>query len=361
MNIATLRLQNQHLIGPQFAQPEDVVDWNGCVQAQDYPGAKWAVGQRVVGCTDTGVEQAFNDGKILRTHILRPTWHFVSPKDIRWMQDLTAPRVDAFCRYYYKKLELDDDMFKKANKVLVRALEANRYMTREEVRDTYRKAGIKTSSLGASYLVMKAEIDALICSGPMRGKQHTLALVADRAPQATTLPRDEALVELTKRYFMSHGPAQIKDFAWWSSLTMVDIKRGIELLGNFLAKEEIDGKTFYFCPTNDIEVALPTIHMIPNYDEVVVAYRDHVPSVDPIAEGVTVAARTMLFDNHLVLRNGLVIGGWRREQRKNGVNIAIRLACALGKKEAALLDNAVARLQDFLQTDLSVTCEIVQK
>ena len=119
LDIAHQRLYNQHISGAPFERPEDVVQWLGAVQAQDYAGAKWAVAQRMHGITDADMDQALAEGTILRTHVIRPTWHFVAPADIRWMLSLTAPRVNAMNAYYYHQLGLDDAVFAKSNAVLL--------------------------------------------------------------------------------------------------------------------------------------------------------------------------------------------------------------------------------------------------
>jgi len=217
--IAQQRLQNHHLSHPQLKRPDAIVAWLGAVQAQEYAGAKWALVQRMPGATDAAIEQAFTDGAILRTHLLRPTWHFVTPADIRWMLALTAPRVHALNAYYYRKCELDKTIFARSHDALVNALQGGKQLMREEVRTVLEQAGIATKGdLRFAYLMMHAELDGIVCSGARRGKQFTYALVEERVPPTRKVDRDEALAELVKRYFTSHGPATVQDFTWWSGL-----------------------------------------------------------------------------------------------------------------------------------------------
>src|SRR5262245_32836995 len=157
LDIARTRLRNQRLIGKPFATPEEVVGWLGAVQAQDYAGAKWAVAQRTSGCRDADVEQACQDGRILRTHVLRPTWHFVLPVDIRWMLALTAPRVRARMAPYDRKLALDDDVFHRSQRVLAHALAGGRALTREELGRALAEAGIEASGQRLGHIMMRAE------------------------------------------------------------------------------------------------------------------------------------------------------------------------------------------------------------
>lgn len=213
-DIPRQRLRNQGIAGATFKKPGDVVEWLAAVQAQDYAGAKWALGLRLQDATDDDVEQAFAEGAILRTHLLRPTWHFVTPADIRWMLALTAPRAHAVNADMSRKLELDNALFKRSNAALARALHGGRQLTRDELRGVLQKAGIATDGgLRLGYLLMRAELDGMVCSGARRGKQFTYALLDERAPHAKTLGREEALAELAQRYFVSRGPATVQDFA----------------------------------------------------------------------------------------------------------------------------------------------------
>jgi hypothetical protein len=225
------RLHNQYLTQPAGKDPAAIVAWMGAIQAQDYGAAKWALGQRVAGVADDDIEAAFTKGTILRTHVMRPTWHFVAPADIRWLLQLTAQRVIALSKGQYRTNELDDKVFATSNKVLAKALDGKQ-LTRPALVAALEKANIKTDELRFTLLLMRAELDGIICSGGREGKQFTYALLDDRAPKAKTLAHDEALAMLTSRYFTSHGPATLPDFAWWSGLTMATVKEGIELVKN---------------------------------------------------------------------------------------------------------------------------------
>jgi hypothetical protein len=213
LNIARLRLHNQLLSRTEFTEPEQVVAWLGAVQAQDYAGAKWALGLRLANATDAAIEEAIDRGRILRTHVMRPTWHFVTPADIRWMLELTAPRVRALLAYNDRQLGLDQVTFKKSSAVLEKALQNNQQLTRGELTPILEKAGIAVEGLHLGQLLTHAELDGLVCSGPRKGKQFTYALLEERAPEARLLEREAALAELSRRYFHSHGPATLQDFA----------------------------------------------------------------------------------------------------------------------------------------------------
>ena len=247
-DIAHHRLYHQHLTANPFEKPADVVDWLVAVQAQDYFGAKWALGLRLrQDAHDADLDRAFNAGSILRTHVLRPTWHFVTPTDIRWLLALTAPRVLAVNAAMYRKLELDNATLKRGHKAMTKALHGGQHLTRDELRATLEKAGLAVGTgQRLAYMVMAAELDGLICSGPRRGKQFTYALLEERVPPVAPLQRDEALATLTRRYFASHGPATAQDFAKWSGLTSADAKRGLEMVGTQLQHETLNGAEYWF-------------------------------------------------------------------------------------------------------------------
>jgi Winged helix DNA-binding domain len=202
-DIAYQRLHNQRISSTTFATPAEVVGWLGAVQSQDYAGAKWAVAQRTHSLTDAALDQAFAEGSILRTHVLRPTWHFVTPADIRWMLALSAPRVHQLNSSMYRKCELDDATFARSNAALANALQGRKQLTRSELATALAHVGIHADGFRLSYLMMYAELEGLICSGGRRGKQFTYALLEERVPQAQHLDNDQALAELVTRYFCS--------------------------------------------------------------------------------------------------------------------------------------------------------------
>jgi hypothetical protein len=320
IKIAEARLSSQRLIGTPFEEPTAVVRWFGAVQAQDFLGAKWALALR---CRDVGSEDidwAFNSGLFLRTHVMRPTWHFVAADDLRWLLDLTGPRVHQANGHMYRKLELSDAVLGRAGAILADSLEGGRVLTRKEAADIFERAGIAARGLRLAYILMHAELTGLICSGPLRGKQHTYALLEERVPAARALTREEAFVTLTRRYFASHGPATVHDFAWWSGLKVSEAVKVLELISSELESTQIERKTYWLAePLPDKRDTNETlVHFLPNYDEHVVAYKEHQHSLDPAAVTALRSRKDGPLDVHLVTRSGLIIGGWRRkaDQRK---------------------------------------------
>jgi hypothetical protein len=341
MDLVRRRLRNHRLERSEFRSPAEVVRWSGAVQAQDYSGAKWAIGLRAKGVTEVDVDRAFDAGAILRTHLLRPTWHFVAPDDIRWMLDLTAPRIHAANGYAYRLCELDASVFRRSRKVLARALRGGRARTRSELASRLRSEGIAAEGLRLAALMMDAELEGIVVSGPRPGKQFTHALLEERAPSARTLPRDESLVELAKRYFTSHGPATLRDYAWWSGLTVGDARAGIEAAAPALQREVIDGRTCWSVRTKvPAPRASAAAHLLPNYDEYLVAYKDRGPVVGPL--------RGDVFAHHFVI-DGRLAGTWKRALKKDAVQVEIVPYRRLSRECARALASAAGRYGKYLQ------------
>jgi len=322
-DLQRLRLYNQRLAGKRFNHPEAAVQWLGAVQAQDYAAAKWAVAQRIVDGTDAGMDRALAEGSILRTHILRPTWHFVSPSDIRWMLELTAPRVNALNAYYYRKNGLDDRAFLKSNAALTKALQGGAQLTRAELASVLQKARIikpTDDPLRLVCIIMRAELDRVICSGARRGNQFTYALLDERVPKTLVLSRDEALCELVKRFFTSRGPATLQEFTRWSSLTAADGRAGLGMLEGQLTRIAVNTETYWASPDlPSMRKQPPRAFLLPAYDEYLLSYKAHGDAMmglssEHLQKVSAGAGQTILLD-------GKVVGTWKRTYGKNGIDI----------------------------------------
>ncbi|NTU62197.1 MAG: winged helix DNA-binding domain-containing protein [Chloroflexi bacterium] len=333
-----------------FEKPADVVNWLVAVQSQDYFGAKWALGLRLrQDAHDADIDRTFNTGSILRTHVMRPTWHFVSPIDIRWLLALTAPRVHAVNAPRYRELELDDATVKRSRKVLTKALRGGQHLTREELGETLETAGIaEAKGQRLAYLVMHAELEGLICSGPRRGKQFTYAVLEERVPPARTLKHDEALVEFARRYFASHGPATVQDFAKWSGLNSADAKRGLEDAKNHLQHETLNGSEYWFSPTQSpVQVVPRTAYLLSVYDEYITGYKDRsmIAAPEVVAKLFTMGAAL----TYVVVIDGQIVGSWRRTFSKEAVVIEINPFKRLTKTERHAVAAAAQRYGEFLE------------
>lgn len=349
MDLATQRLLQQRLLGAPRASPEAVVEGLLAVQAQDFVGAKWALAQRTADADDARAQRAYDEGRILRTHVLRPTWHFVSRTDLRWLLELSGPRVHALNAYYYRYHGVDAEVVKRSNARIVKALERGQHLTRVELRRVLGTlaAGAKdgAGSDRLACLLMRAELDGLICSGTMRGSHHTYALIEERAPRGPKLARDEALAELARRYVDGHGPAQARDLAWWSGFTLGQAKRAFEACGGSLTRTTFEGKT-YFLSQQQQRVdrrRSPAVHLLPYYDELVVAFKDRSALIDPrVTPGPSVPLSPS------VLVDGRIVGGWRRVFAAREVTITAKLLRPLSSAEQRGLGRVAARYAQSL-------------
>ena len=357
IDIAQRRLYNQRVAGEPFSTPEDLVRWLGAVQSQDYPAAKWAVAVRLRNATGADLDRAFNQGVFLRTHVMRPTWHFVLPEDIRWMLELTGHRVTAGLKSRHRQLELDAATFAHSNDVLAKALQGGQHLLRQELRDILQQAGIDVSDIARlNHIVSQAELDMVLCSGALRGKQQTYALLDERAPRAKSLPRDEALALLTRRYFTSHGPATLKDYVWWSGLTTAAAREGIAMLGGDLVSEVADGQT-YWLAADAPPAAHPSAeaYLLPNFDEYGVGYADRSAHFDALhTEHVNLRGGLAL--GNIVVINGQIRGDWKRTLGKRAV-VEVRVYTDLEAAERDALAAAAERYSAFvgLPVDLRVS------
>jgi hypothetical protein len=315
------------------------------MQAQEFAMAKWAIGLRLPGSDDGMIDKAFNEGSILRTHLLRPTWHFITPEDIRWMLALTAPRVHALNAYYYRQSELDNKLLKRSNDILIKLLEGGRHLTRAALQAGLTQKKIKATGLRLGSIMMNAELNGIICSGPRQGKQFTYALLEERVPPAKKLNRDEALAALSLRYFTSRGPATLQDFVVWSGLTMKDAKNGAATLPSFFTHEVSEGKEYIFKPT-DLKPAgkICSTFLMPDYDEYGMGYKDRSAIFIPKSNW-TDKPRS----NHMIVIDGKVAGTWKRTVKKNKVVVEAIPFIPLSKSKQTELRTAIKKYETFFQ------------
>lgn len=343
--LAPLRMRNQRLWGTRFDTPKEVVQWLGAMQAQEFGLAKWAIAQRTHGMERADVEQAFADGTIVRTHVLRPTWHFALGADIRWILKATAPRVHALNAYYNRQHKLDTKLVAKSNPIIATALEGGAHLTRSELAAALARGGIRASGNRLAYIVMRAELDAIVCSGTMRGKQHTYALLDERIPKEKPLDREAALAELTRRYFTSRGPATLNDFARWSSLTAAEGREGLGLVGKDLESAVIDGRTYWFGPLPRASASTkPRVDLVQGYDEIIMSYSEsRDPSFAPTDSRLL----------HTVLLDGRMIGKWKPVAHRNSVVVKTVLNRALNRLESKALGDAIQAYSRFAGVPLT--------
>jgi hypothetical protein len=310
-------------------------------------------GEREKPVTEVEIEDAFNRGEIVRTHVLRPTWHFIAPDDIRWLLELTAPRVNVRCGPNYRKYELDAPTFRRSNKILGKALEDRKHLTRAELKAALNRSGVTADDgIRLAHILLRAELDGVVCSGPRKGKQFTYALLDERVPPAKTLTRDEALATLARRYFASHGPATLHDYIWWSALTAGDARQSIELAGTDLEKVAVNEKVYWTASDDQYikrsqELGL-SAHLLPAYDEYNVAYKDREAVLDRSSNMTTakMLGPTLMVD-------GKIAGTWQAVTNKNRLRFSLGKHRVFPKPEKVAVEEAMDRYASFLGRKLS--------
>ncbi|HEX8346685.1 MAG TPA: winged helix DNA-binding domain-containing protein [Actinoplanes sp.] len=347
--IAARRLHTHHLWGPPLATAEDVVEFFGAMQAQEFVPAKWSIAQRAADATDGVMTALIDDGVLLRTHVVRPTWHFVLAEDLRRLLAVTGPRVHALNAYQYRALGLDDEVAGTTNGLIAAALAGGRQMTRTEIGSLLAEHGIPATGLRLGYVLMRAELDAVIVSGAPRGRQHTYALFDDRVPAADPVPPEEALADLTLRYFRSRGPATVRDYVRWSSLTVADARAGLSMVGSQLERTDVAGRTYWSAHgTDPAPVDSPRIDLIQAYDEYVMSYSE---SRDVMLGQVTVPDANRVAYLHTILVDGRLAGHWKHTVRARKVIVDTYLYHPLDERGSRAMDAAVRRFGMYFDAE----------
>jgi hypothetical protein len=344
-SLARWRLQTLRLAGSTYPSPEAVVGGLLAVQAENYGQASWAVAARTTGVTETAFGRLFDRGAILRTHVLRPTWHFVRPEDIRWLVELTAPRCRRTMAGLQRELDVSDRTLEASAEVIAEALAGGAHRTREALGERLRAAGLPADGPGLGMVLFHAELCALICSGAREGGAHTYALLDERAPGVRRLERDEALAEVVLRYFTGHGPATERDLAYWATLTLTDVRAGLAGVAGRLDRLEHDGRTYWFGepppPDGPVE---PRGHLLQVLDEYHNGYQDS----RSILDAAGIAPRGRMAAMGMALVDGQMVGDMRRTLRTGEVRFDVGLFRHLTDVETAALRAAADRYGTFL-------------
>lgn len=345
--IISTRLMSQQIAATRFKKPGEIVAWMGALQAQDYNMAKWAIGLRLPAATETTVDKAIDKGEIIRTHVMRPTWHFVAAADLHWMLELTAPKILASLKTRHKQLGFTDAIFKKSHHLIERALTKSKHLTRDELVNEMKKANIRVDEARASHLFLKAELEGLICSGAHKDAAPTYTLLQDRVPKKKHYHRDEALALLAKKYFNSHGPATLQDFCWWSGLTLTEARQALEMIKQDLIVEKNGSQTW--CIGKEFAASTKPADgawLLPAFDEFVISYKDrsHIMSLQHQKKAFS---SNGIFWPVMVV-NGQVTGLWKRTIKKDKVLIETEPFGRTGKSTKQMIEKAAVNFGRFL-------------
>ena len=353
------RLATQRLSAGGLRRGADVVRLLTCVQAQDAPLAAWSLAMRMpAGTTYAGVLAEQSAGGWLRTHILRPTWHLVAPEDLRWIQRVTATKVESSMGARHRGLGLDDTTTTRALKVLETVLAGPTPRVRREVAAAFGEAGLPSGGEHVAHLLLLAELRAVVCSGPVRGTEHTYVLVDETVPRhpRDRLDAEDARRELVQRFMSGHGPASDRDLARWSTLTLTEIRAALADLAGGLECVEVGGETLWFDPaaparTTDEQPA----YLLPTFDEVSLTYA----TTSFLRRNATSSRPRLVSESGggIVVVAGEDAGTWKRTVGRSGVRVVVMPDAALSGADVAAVQGAAERLGGFLER--SVELEVV--
>lgn len=350
--ISRMRLQNQQIEVSTFDSAKELVKWLGAMQAQDFAMAKWAIGLRIINATKQLIETAYNQGDIIRTHLLRPTWHIVAAEDVYWILELTAPRIKPLLKSRDKHLELTEEIYSRSNRLLENILSNCMNLTREELSVEYTKINIKTDENRLSHILLRAELDGIVCSGPLKGNKLTYCLLENRVPDKKLLNSDESLAELANRYFNGHGPATLPDFVWWSGLSITDARKGLEMNKSGLISETIESETYWFPNQHSIKCNDSSLHLLPAFDELLISYRNRSATISDSLNKKAISNNGIF--RPLVVVDGQVTGIWKQTTIKNKIQIEIDLFQQCDETIKMDIENKVKQYAFFLDREIEL-------
>lgn len=343
------RLYSQRITHPPFADAGEVAAWLGALQGQDYLLTKWALGLRLPGSTEAAIDRAIEAGVVMRTWALRGTLFFVAAADIHWIVGLVAPRVIAWAGPRFRELELDSDTLSRSADLIAGALRDGQHLTRDELLAMLEANGIVTTGQRGFYMLFHAGVLRLVVQGAMRGKNTTYKAL----PPGPTLPVDEALAALAQRYFTSRGPTTVNDFAHWAGLTLGDARAGLHDARSALVSEAINGQTYWRSPETAPAPEQP-LYLLPGFDEFILGYRDRSAVLDPEFADAICPGGNGVFKPTIV-KDGRVIGTWKRTLKKKSVEIALQPFRPLTGAERDQIDAAAGAFGKFLGLAAVVT------
>jgi hypothetical protein len=347
-DISQTRLNSQRVGHKEFKTAGEVLKWMGAIQAQDATMSKWAIGTRLIDPLKKDIDKAINNGDILRTHLLRPTWHFVGADDIHWMLDLSAPKILTSLKSRHKELGMTGPVINKCHKIIENSLADAGALTRQELGDLFNSSGITTEENKLSHILFEAELNQIICSGPLKNEKQTYSLLSERVPEIKRLTRDEALAELASRYFRSRYPATIADFIWWSNLSTSDARKAVDYLKSDFSVETI-GDSDYYIPLslNDNGKFDNSVLLLPAFDEFLISYKDRKCSLSQVHNRKAVSDNGIFYP--IIVYKGQVTGTWKRNIKKNGVTITTSFFNRADNRLLQLLEKKVRLYGEFLE------------
>lgn len=363
MDLATLRslrLRVQGLRAPVDASAPEVVRRFVAVQAQEFLPSQWGLAQRVPEGRRpdaAAVAAAIDAGEILRTHVLRPTWHYLHPADARWLMELSAERVHRQNALYYRRTGVEGEVAAHGLDVVAESL-AGGHRTRAELASALDVAGTPFTGLAFGYLLMLAELERVAISGANVGKQRTYAAFDERVPPSPPRPRDEALAELAERFIASRGPVTERDFAAWSGFTLTDARRAFadaaDRAGGQFETIDVEGTPHHAGAASGAAVegaSGPAVDLLQAYDEYIMGYA---PPRDYLFPPGRPANATAEFPMHALVVDGVLAGRWAPVVAARTATVKLAPWREFSPVEERALTASVTELERFLGTPVTV-------
>jgi hypothetical protein len=304
----------------------------GAVQAQDFAASKWVVGARVRGSVAADVDAAIESREVLRSWPLRGTLHLVPAETLRDILAITGPRLLQQSIARHRDLELDVSIYTAARGIAERELEGGRSLSRDELQAAWQAAGIETAGQRGYHLIWWLAQDAVICCGPIEGRGQRFVLLEEWSPRAApALSRDETLARLFVSYVAGHGPVTVRDFAWWTGLTLTDARAALADAGD--AVVAFDDERFVVAEaasSDDDTTARATLgptratgrYALAAFDEYFLGYGDRDPVCTPAHARRVVPGSNGVFQPTLV-QSGRVVGLWKPVRRARATSVTL--------------------------------------
>lgn len=346
--VENLRTYGHQLAEPGFDDARQLVSYMGAVQGQDLEMCKWAVGMRLRQPSLTHIREALDSGRIVRTHILRPTWHLVAAEDIRWMLDTCGKRLrSAYMTYWGKHWDVDEEKYSRFRDAAPKSLTGTDGLTIQELTAALNGAGHAWSQDQVKTMLALGEAEGVVCNGREKGRKHTYALLDERVPAVPAIPREEALSRLALAYFRSHSPASLEDFVWWSGLSGTEAKAAIGSIERQLVTDRYEGQKLFVHESRLTDSVSDGVHLLPPYDEYLISYRDRTHVLDP--KHSAKAHNNYGIFHPVIAYKGRIVGNWKKVAKKGGVTVETTFftpSSAPGKRK---LQAAIDRYVDFLK------------
>lgn len=343
-----IRMLNQQLLSPLYQKPQDIVAWQGAMQAQDYNYFRWAIGIRQRIPQIAQLQAAFAKAELLRLHLLRCTVQVVSQKDIGWLLPLCKERNLRTLQSWHKSINISfsESHFEEITRAMQELLAGGKSLPKRAIAEELTSLGFLLDDRLLTSLLVRSEIEGLLCSGVMQGREATWALLSERVPTICSLTPNEALKQLAIKYFRSHSPASLDDFAWWSGLSKTQCKKALTLIANEVEEIKVEEETMYlYHNTLDCPDYARKVLLLPPYDEYLIGYKSRWVALEK--KHTAKAHNNFGIFKPIILHEGRVVGNWKASIDKQGANLITELFAEKSKVKLRSLQEAINQFVEF--------------